>query len=161
VQVSNSNGASEVCGLAPLWAEVSDVLQRRTLEIASQGCSKHCKFSLESASVPVGYIIRGEDSGFEDHVERILNFKKFEMCRQIGKELVYEAAKTSSFRNLSSTYRHAVFAAQGCLHNRATWGKVHDITIGHKLAIFSDCALGRLYRQGIDVSLPTLPYPRL
>lgn len=132
--------ASDGCS-GPVWQEFSGLLRDMVGITLKEGCS----------CVPDGeeqiFVIGAHDSGFEDHAFRVKDAKALYRCQDSGKARVYRAALESK----DASVRHVVFAAQGCLVNRETWGRVHDLVIGPRIAIASDCAVARLYRPGMCI----------
>jgi len=163
------------CTVRPAWREHRALLDHYLAAFLAAGCAADaagCR-PVHDDALPGGFEVPGSDSGFEDHAVRRghgpevdRRTKAFQACHDAAKRTVYqEAASRVAIAAGAEAHgrplRVGVFAAQGCLHNRDTWGQTWNGAVGPGLAIFSDCALGRLYRAGIDVSLPTLPYPRL
>ena len=145
------------CPARDPWTKTLEGLRSASSKFLSQGCDSNC--ISPSRPGPIDYEIQGEDSGYEDVWQVVNNFKVHENCQKVGKRIAFERAL--ELRKANSTKRQALFAAMGCLRNRETWSKVYDANMAPNIGIFSECTIGRLYRQGVDVCLPTTPYPRL
>mmetsp|Transcript_55785 Transcript_55785/g.104625 ORF Transcript_55785/g.104625 Transcript_55785/m.104625 type:complete len:559 (+) Transcript_55785:231-1907(+) len=149
------------CKLYPGWIRANVLLQKYSELYMSLGCNRTCTTVQQ---LPTVTIIPTYDSGFEDHVRRTQDWKEFNPCQEKGKEHSFAAVlnDTASATSTSpAVKRRVVFAAQGCLTNRQTWFRVWQEEVGRHVSIVSDCATGRMYRPGHDVSIPVLPYPRL
>ena len=149
--------ADEDCPPRDPWTKTLEGLRSSSSTFLARGCDSRC--ISPSRPGPIDYEIQGEDSGYEDVWQVVNNFKVHEKCQKAGKRIAFERAL--ELREANSTKRQGLFAAMGCLRNRETWSKVYDSHMAPNIGIFSECAIGRLYRQGVDVSLPTTPYPRL
>jgi hypothetical protein len=131
-------------------------------------------------SLGLKYVLDGEDTGYDDHIQMLQNFTEFESCANVARSIAYGKSMelnkhisgghhedhSSSLEQIVSPppaveTRQVLFAAMGCLHNRNVWAQVRDENIAPNIAIFSDCAIGRFFREGVDISIPTLPYPDL
>jgi hypothetical protein len=133
------------CKLFPGWMEFNNLLNKLSSLWLTHACNSTCNNRNSLSAVRT--LILGQDTGFEDHVSRVNEWNEFTSCQGKGREQAFSAIRN---RSKSNTKRFVVFAAQGCLANRGTWGQVWHEDISKGLTIASDCATGRLYRPGFD-----------
>ena len=149
--------ANKECATGAPWAEALAGLRKHSRTFVAKGCDSLC--ISPNRPGPIEYEVLGEDTGFEDIWQVVHNWKTHEKCQEAGKKVALKRA--IELQKTNTTTRQALFAAMGCLRNRDTWSKVFDANLAPKIGIFSECTVGRLYRHGVDVSIPTTPYPRL
>jgi hypothetical protein len=132
------------------WPGFHANLSHYAKEVLARGCDK-----LEKRRPRTSFRITGRDTGYFDHWFDKVSHDTFWQCHGAARDDVLGGGKHLSAGAASV----GIFAMEGFLKNREIWATA--MREGQRVAVFSECALGRQYRPGIDVSMPEPPYPIL